>query len=156
MATQTTSPPVLTELKLSPALKDLVNSALQKGRMLSVAYVSPEGRPELSFRGSVQAYSDTQLAIWVRNPEGGIIRAVRTGHPHITLLYGEMTKDSKAFVTFRGRGRVEAAPAVRRSVYDNSPEIERNLDKEQKGVPLLIDLDSVDGIFAGSILQMRR
>ena len=156
MATQTTSPPVLTELKLSPALKDLVNSALQKGRMLSVAYVSPEGRPELSFRGSVQAYSDTQLAIWVRNPEGGIIRAVRTGHPHITLLYGEMTKDSKAFVTFRGRGRVETAPAVRRSVYDNSPEIERNLDKEQKGVPLLIDLDSVDGIFAGSILQMRR
>jgi hypothetical protein len=87
MATQQT-PPVPTGLKLSPALKDTINTALARGRMISVAYVSPEGRPELSFRGSVQAYSDTQLAIWVRNPEGGIIKAVVSGHPHIALLYG--------------------------------------------------------------------
>ena len=81
MATQT--PPGSTELKLSPALKETVNSALERGRMISVAYVSPEGRPELSFRGSVQAYSDTQLAIWVRNPEGGILKAA--GHGWSTL-----------------------------------------------------------------------
>jgi hypothetical protein len=46
MTTQQT-PPVLTELKLSPALKDTVNTALVRGKMMSVAYVSPEGRPEL-------------------------------------------------------------------------------------------------------------
>src|ERR1700685_4062201 len=116
MATQHT-PPVLTQLKLSPARKETVNTALERGRMLSVAYVSPEGRPELSFRGSVQAYSDTQLAIWVRNPEGGILKAATSGHPHITLLYGELGAQSKAFVTFRGRGRVETSEAVRRKVY---------------------------------------
>jgi hypothetical protein len=155
MATQP-APPVLSELKLTPALKDLVNTALERGRMLSVAYVGAEGRPELSFRGSLQAYSDTQLAIWVRNPEGGILAAVRAGRPNITLLYGEIRPDAKAFVTFRGRGRIDNSPAVRQAVYGNSPEIERNLDKEQRGLPLIIDLDSVDGFFGGSVLKMRR
>lgn len=155
MATQH-DPPVLTQLKLSPALKETVNTALARGRMISVAYVSPEGRPELSFRGSVQAYSDSQLAIWVRNPEGGILKAVTSGHPDIVLLYGELGAQSKAFLTFRGRGRVESLESVRRKVYDDSPEIERDMDKDRKGVALIIDLDSVDGVFGGSILKMRR
>ncbi len=154
MAAQHT-PPVLTELKLSPALKETVNTALARGRMMSVAYVSPEGRPELSFRGSVQAYSDTQLAIWVRDPAGGILKAVASGHPHIALLYGELGAQSKAFVTFRGRGRVESSESVRRKVYDATPEAERNLDKDRKGVPLIIDLDSVDGYFGGNVLKVR-
>ena len=149
------SPPVITELKLSPALKETIDQALAHGRMLSVAYVSPDGRPELSFRGSVQAYSDTQLAIWVRDPAGGILKAVAGGRPHIALLYGELGPQSMAFVTFRGRGRVESSEAARRRVYDNSPEIERSMDKERKGVPLIIDLDSVDGFFGGNILKMR-
>jgi hypothetical protein len=156
MATQQPAPPVLTELNLNPPLKDLVNGALERGRMLSVAYVGADGRPELSFRGSVQAYSDTQLAIWVRNPEGGILAAVRGGRPHIAMLYGEIRPDAKAFVTFRGRGRIDNSPAARQTVYANSPEIERNLDKEQRGLPLIIDLDSVDGFFGGSVLKMRR
>jgi hypothetical protein len=146
---------VITELKLSSALKETINTALAHGRMMSVAYVSPEGRPELSFRGSVQAFSDTQLAIWVRNPAGGIIQAVATGHPHIALLYGELAAQSKAFVTFRGRGRVDSAEPVCRKVYDDSPEGERNLDKERNGVALIIDLDSVDGFFGGNVLKMR-
>lgn len=156
MTTPQAPPPVLTELKLTPALKELVNGALERGRMLSVAYVGPEGRPELSFRGSVQAFSDTQLAIWVRNPEGGILGAVRGGRPHISLLYGEMRPDYKAFVTFRGRGRIDDTDAARRRVYESSPEIERNLDKERKGLPLIIDLDSVDGFLAGTVLKLRR
>jgi hypothetical protein len=155
MTTQQT-PPVVTELKLSSALKETVNTALARGRMLSVAYVSPDGRPELSFRGSVQAYSDTQLAIWVRNPVGGILSAVTGGRPHIALLYGELGAESKAFLTFRGRGRVETSESVRRRVYDDSPEVERNLDKDRKGVALIIDLDSVDGFFGGNILKMGR
>jgi hypothetical protein len=154
MATQNT-PPVTTGLKLSPELKETVNTALARGRMISVAYVSPEGRPELSFRGSVQAYSDTQLAIWVRDPTGGILKAVTGGHPHIALLYGELGAQSKAFVTFRGRGRIDSSESVRRKVFDDSPEIERNMDKDRKGVALIIDLDSVDGFCGGNVLKMR-
>jgi len=143
-------------LKLSPALKDTINSALEHGRMLSVAYVGADGRPELSFRGSVQAYSDDQLAIWVRNPTGGIVQAVRDGRAHIALLYGELGATSKAFLSFRGRGHIEQSDAVRKRVYESSPEIERNLDKDRKGVPLIIDLDRVEGFFGGAMLKMQR
>jgi hypothetical protein len=153
--TTPSTPSVLTDLRLSSALKETINTALARGRMMSVAYVSPEGRPELSFRGSVQAYSDIQLAIWVRNPEGGIIKSVTSGRPHIALLYGELGAESKAFLTFRGRGHVDSSEPVRRKVYDDSPEVERNLDKDRKGVALLIDLDSVDGFFGGNVLKMR-
>ena len=156
MSNQQTQPQVLTELKLSAALKEVVDKALERGRMMSVAYVSADGRPELSFRGSVQAYSDTQLAIWVRNPQGGIVAAVRAGKTHIALLYGEIRPDAKTFLSFRGRGRIETSGEVRRAVYDHSPELERNLDKDRGGVPLLIDLDSVDGFFGGAVLKMRR
>jgi hypothetical protein len=143
------------ELRLGSALRDTINHALEHGRMLSVAYVGPDGRPELSFRGSVQTYSDTQLAIWVRNPEGGIVKAVREGNVHISLLYGELGP-TKAFLSFRGRGRIDNSEAARQAVYANSPELERNLDKERKGVPLIIDLDSVEGFFQGNALKMRR
>ncbi|HTW73419.1 MAG TPA: hypothetical protein VMD56_00685 [Steroidobacteraceae bacterium] len=150
------TPPPETELKLTAALKELVNGALQRGRMISVAYVDLEGRPELSFRGSLQAHSDTQLAIWVRNPAGGILKAVAAGHAHIAALYGEASAQSRAFVSFRGRGRIDNSEATRRAVYDNAPAGERALDKEQKGVPLIIDLDRVDGFFQGEMLRMRR
>lgn len=156
MATQQSQPQVLTELKLSPALKEVVNSALDRGRMMSVAYVGPDQRPELSFRGSTQAFSDTQLAIWVRNPEGGILAAVRGGRPHISILYGEIRPDAKTFLSFRGRGHIDTSDEVRRAVYENSPPLERDLDKNRGGVPIIIDLDSVDGIFGGAVLKMRR
>ena len=143
------------QLKLDSALRDTINHALDHGRMLSVAYVGADGRPELSFRGSVQTYSDTQLAIWVRNPEGGIVKAVRDGRIHISLLYGELGP-TKAFISLRGRGRIDNSEAVRQKVYSSAPELERNLDKERKGVPLIIDLDSVEGFFQGNALKMHR
>ena len=80
---QQTPPPVLTELKLSPAMQETVNGAL-------------------------------------------------------------------------GRGRIDDSAQARRTVYDSSPEIERSMDKDQKGLALIIDLDSVDGFFGGAVLKMRR
>jgi hypothetical protein len=148
-------PPPLTELKLPPALKQLVNSALARGKLISVGYVGENGRPELSFRGSVQAFSDTQLAIWVRSPTGGLVDAIAK-NPNIALLYGDLDPSTRAFLTFHGRGRIDNSPATRRVVYSSSNEQERERDKEQKGVPLIIDLDTVDGFFDGTPVKMRR
>ena len=49
---------------------------------------------------------------------------------------------------------MESSESVRRKVYDDSPEAERNLDKDRKGVALIIDLDSVEGFFGGNALKM--
>jgi len=155
MSTPQNPPPTLTELKLPEALKQLINSAFDRGKYFTVAYVGVDDRPELSFRGSVQAYSDTQLAIWARNPEGGLNNAIAR-NPHITLLYGDFTPESRAIITFRGSARVESAEAVRRKVYESAAQGEQDRDKERKGDAVIIDLERVDGFFPGGALKMRR
>lgn len=155
MSTPQSSPPTFTELRLIPELKALINSAFDRAKYLSVAYVDLQNRPQLSFRGSVQVYSDTQLAIWARNPEGGLNKAIRT-NPHLVLLYGDFTPESRAVITFRGRGYIDSSEEVRRKVYENAPAGERERDVERKGDALIIDLDSVEGFFPGGVLKMRR
>jgi hypothetical protein len=154
MTTQQT-PPVLTELKLTDQIRQIVNGALARGRPINLAYVDANGRPSLSFRGSTQVYDDTHLAIWVRNPHDGIVSAI-SRNPNVTLLYSDLNPQAFALITFRGRGRFDHSDAVRRTVYDNAPESERNLDKDRKGAPMIIELNSVDGIVPGYVLKMRR
>ena len=155
MSSDPGTPPTLTRLELGPEMKKAIDTAAQSGRPISVAYVNTSGEPEISFRGSTQAFSDTQLAIWVRNPESGLVRATRE-NPTVALIYGNFSPDERGFMVFRGRAHVDADEDVRRKVYESSPEFEQGFDPERKGVPLVIDLDSVDGFFGGYALRMRR
>jgi hypothetical protein len=147
--------PILTELKLTSEIQHAVNTAFGTGKPLAVAYVDERGAPQLSYRGSTQAYSDSQLAIWVRNPEGGMLAAVRK-NPAVSLIYGNFDPNNRGFMTFRGRAHVENGADARRLVYERAHEIERSRDPERKGVPLIIDLDSVEGFFGGARLEMKR
>lgn len=149
-----TPPPVLTKLELTAEMQQAVNTAFGTGKPLAIAYVDERGAPQLSYRGSTQAYSSTQLAIWVRNPEGGILAAVEQ-NPAVCLIYGNFDPNNRGFMTFRGRAHVDNGADARRLVYERAHEIERSRDPERKGVPLIIDLDSVDGFFGGARLQMR-
>lgn len=146
--------PTLTELKLTPEMQQAVNTALATGHAIAIAYVDESGEPRLSYRGSTQAYSDTQLAIWVRNPDGRILSSTKK-NPVVALIYGNFDPASRGFMIFRGRARIDDSPEARKQVYEQAPEGEQNLDKERKGVPLIIDLVSVDGFFGGARLQMK-
>ena len=140
---------------MANSLKALIGSAYDRTKYLSVSYVGLDNRPELSFRGSVQVYSDTQLAVWARNPEGGLQKAMDK-NPHIALLYGDFTPGSYAVITFRGRGHIDKSDAARRKVYESAAKGEQDRDKDRKGDALIIDLDNVDGFFAGGVLKMKR
>ncbi len=150
-----TAPQTLTELKLTAEMKHAINAAATSAKPIIVAYVDESGAPQLSYRGTTQALSDDQLAIWVRNPQGRILAATKA-NPSVALIYGNFDPSAKGFMTFHGRARIDDAADVRQRVYDASPEGERNLDKERKGVVLVVDLDSVDGFFGGALLRMRR
>lgn len=149
------APTVLTELKLTGEMQEAVNSAFAKLRPMVIAYVDENDLPQLSYRGSAQAFSDTQLAIWVRNPEGRILESI-ANNPAVAMLFGYFEPDDRGFMIFRGRARVDDREAVRDQVYGNAHEFERNQDTDRKGVAIVIDLDSVDGFFGGARLQMQR
>ncbi len=148
-----TTPAAPAELKLTDEIKQAINGALLNGTPIIVAYVDEDGQPSLSFRGSTQVWSDDQLAIWVRNPEGGLLRSLEK-NPRMTLLY--RNPETRMMLQLRGRGHVENTADVRKRVYESAPEPERNADRDQKGIPLIIDLDRVDGFAPGSRIQMRR
>jgi hypothetical protein len=149
------APPILTELKLSAEMKKAVDTAFESLKPIVVSYVDENGAPQLSFRGSTQAYSDTQLAIWVRNPEGRILESIAK-NPAMALIYGNFEPTGRAFMIFRGRGRIDSSETVRKHIYEHAHPFERDKDKDRKGVALIIDLDSVEGFFGGAMLKMRR
>jgi uncharacterized protein GlcG (DUF336 family) len=155
MEKKVNAPPTLTKLDLTDAMQQAVNDGFGTGKPLAIAYVDEHGAPQLSYRGSTQAYSATQLAIWVRNPEGRILESVRA-NPAVSLIYGNFDPNARGFMIFRGRARIEDDESVRQTVYERSHEFERDKDKDRRGVALIIDLDSVDGFFGGARLEMRR
>ena len=92
----------------------------------------------LSFRGSVQVHADDQLALWVRNAEGGFIQAIRA-NPRVALMYRD--EEAKATYQFQGRARVTDAPAERQRIFQRAPAAERAHDFAQLGAAVVVDLD---------------
>jgi hypothetical protein len=140
-------------IALTDDLAQAVNSALESGKPITVAYVDAEGQPHLSFRGSTHTHSPDQLAIWVRNPEGGILTAVER-NPRLTLMYRD--PETRTMLMFYGRGRVETSEDAHRTVYDQSPERERQADPDRKGKPVVIELDRVEGRTPAGPIRMSR
>ena len=153
MANQPAAEP-LTEMKLTDEIKNAVNTSYTSGKPMLFAYVDPDGQPSLSFRGSAHAHSDDQLAIWIRNPEGGLLKALNGGNNRITMMFRD--PETRANIQFRGKGKLDNSEAMREKVYSSIPEAEQNADREKKGQPLIIDLDRVDGIMPGVRIAMRR
>jgi len=151
----TNPPPVLTELKLTEAMQQAIDQAFESRRPMVISYVDEDNAPQLSYRGSTQVFSDSALAIWVRNPGGRILESIAK-NPAVALLYGYFEPDDRGFMIFRGRARIDSSDAVRDRIYGKAHEFERNQDAERKGVAVVIELDSVDGFFGGNRLQMRR
>lgn len=137
-------------LQLSDEWKQSIDGALADGAPIVVACVDASGQPLLSFRGSTQVHSDDQLAIWVRNPDGGILRHVQT-NPHLAFMYRNPEK--RLVFQLHGRATRVTDAALRQLVYNRSPEVERNADPEVKGVALLVDLDRA--IQRGAVVMSR-
>jgi len=146
-------PPAVTELKLTADITVAVNGALANATPVVVTYVDAAGVPHQSFRGSTQVYGDEQLAIWVRDPEGGLLKAIQT-NPAVAVWY--LDPATRTNYQFSGRARVEADPAVREVVFINTPEPERNADPRRNGVAVVVDLDTVEGMGPSGRFRMGR
>ncbi len=140
-------------IELNETISDAVNNSLTKGNPIVLAYVDEDGQPKMSFRGSAQVFSPNQLAVWVRNPGGGLQRALAK-NPRISLLF--RSPDPRMVLNFVGKGHLEGGDATRTKVYESSPQPEQNADKERKGLALVIDLDRVTGFGGGGMINMAR
>ena len=156
-----TQPPIetLTEFNITADLRRINDTAyVPNDRPIILAYVGPDDAPHLSFRGSAHIHSDTAIAVWARDPEGGLPGAM-AHNPNVTLVYREPRPEggrSQAIINIRGRGRVSTDEAERHKVYETMPEVERLPDPEMKGVAVIIEIESINGFIPGYRLQMSR
>src|SRR5215472_11598062 len=134
--------PSFTELRLTPELHSKINNALAAGNPLVLAVVDPSGQPYLSFRGSLQTYSDTQLGLWARLGHGTTVEAIRH-NPKVALIYRSA---STPLLQFHGRARVATDENERERVFAAAPEVERKADPDKKGLAIIIDLTRVEGV----------
>jgi hypothetical protein len=134
--------PTTTALALTSEIRDMVNNALTSNTPMLLAAVSPDGKPVLSFRGSTQAFSDTQLSIWARNHGGDTLAAIQN-NPHVALMYRSAVTP---LLQFHGRARIATAEDERAHAYEILPELERKFDPERTGIAVIIDLDRVEGV----------
>jgi hypothetical protein len=147
---------MITKLDISEIVGDILSTAMARWNPVAVAYVDAHGAPQLSYRGSVQRFSATQLAMWVRNPEGGLIKAL-AANPALNFLYADWSGGDDAkrvYLNFVGRGHVETAESVRGAIYDAMPQIEKDYDAGRKGVAVVIDVTAVTGLLPGKFLRM--
>ncbi len=136
-------------IELTQEMRKRLANALDDGYPVVAASVEPDGYPKLSFYGSTQVFSDDQLAIWHRKPDGGLIDRI-VENPRMAFMYRHGI-DRVAW-QFYGHAHVDDDREIRDRVYDAMPEIERLLDPDRKGRAIIIDVDRV----VGRNLEMRR
>jgi len=136
--------PAYTDLRLTPELHNTINNALADGHPMVLAVVDESGQPRLSFRGSLQTYSDTQLGFWLRNPQGSSFASIRT-NPKVALIYRSATTP---LLQFQGKARIATEDAERERVFNSAPEVERKADPDRKGQAIIIDMTLIEGVLA--------
>ena len=135
-------PPTAQPLVLPEALRKAIDTNLLEKHPMLLAYVGPDDQPVQSFRGSTQVHAADRLAMWVRNPEGAFIRAIRV-NPRVSLMY--RNEEQRSTYQFQGRARVVDEAAERQRVFDASAPAERAHDFAMLGAAVVIDLDRVEG-----------
>src|SRR6516225_4683289 len=141
------------ELRLTDEIKSAVDGALDNQTPMMIAYSDNDREIHLSFRGTIQAYSDDQLAVWARDPGGGLPRHI-SARPKVTLFYHD--PKTRTTYAFYGRARIADDPDARTAVFDGSPAREQQMDFRRGGVAIIVDLDKVEGRApAGRILMLR-
>jgi hypothetical protein len=142
-----------TAVALADEIATAIDGALENGTPVIVAYVDADGQAQLSLRGTTQVYSEDQIALWIRDPEGGLLRALPQ-NPRLTCWY----RDPARLVMYQIQGiaRVETDPRARDVVFGNSPEREQVFDPERRGAAVVIDVHRVTGRGLGGLINMRR
>ncbi len=88
-------------LALTDAHAALFTDALSNGTPPIVGYVAADGVPKLSYRATVQVLDEQRLAMWIREPGGGLVRALAT-NPHVSVFYSDRAHG--VTLQFVGRG----------------------------------------------------
>jgi len=140
-------------LALGDDVRELLAGALTNRTPTVVAYVAPDGYPHVSLRATTQVLAPDRIGMWIRDPSGGLLRGIEH-NPNVTIWYRD--PERRTNWQFYGRARRDDTEDLRTTVFDDSPEAERNLDPGRRGAAVVVELDRVEGSGPGGRVLMVR
>jgi len=114
-----------------------------------IATTSEDGRPDLSYRGSMMVFDEEHLAFWERS-KGETLRNIEQ-NPQVAVLY--RNSQTRQGWRFNGTAQVLKDGAVRDAIMARTHPFELAQDAERKGYGVLI---RVDRVRAGNDVIMQR
>jgi general stress protein 26 len=137
-------------VSLTEEMQQAINNAFDDGFPIVWSSVGTDGQPVLSFFGTTQAYSDHEIAIWMRTPERGFLARISENPKAAMLFRNAATR--MAFQIHVEAKRVDDE-AVKKTVWGNAAEREREQDPEMKGTAVIGEIVRV--IQRGEVIMQR-
>lgn len=137
-------------VSLTEEMQTAINNAFTDGFPIVWASAGSDGQPVLGFFGTTQAYSDHEIGIWMRTPERGFLTRIQE-NPKATMLYRN-TQSRLSFQIHVEARRVDDE-AVKKTIWSNAAEFERNQDPEMKGTAVVAEIVRV--IQRGQVVMER-
>jgi len=137
-------------IKLIDQMRELIDPALANGCPCVLATASPEGEPDIGFKGSMMVFDDESLAYWERTRRQHLKNV--TANPKVIVLF----RDTKTKINWRFHGiaTVHDSGAVRDQVMARTVPAELEKDPERKGSAVVISIEKVTNL-GGQVLQSR-
>ena len=137
-------------IKLVDQMRELIDPALANGCPCILATASPDGEPDIGFKGSMMVFDDESLAYWERTRRQHLKNI--TANPKVIVLF----RDTKTKVNWRFHGvaTVHDSGPVRDQVMARTVPAELEKDPERKGSAVVIRIEKVTNL-GGQLLQSR-
>jgi hypothetical protein len=120
------------------AISTAINTAAERTRAMSLAYVADGGQPQISARGSIHVHGPQQLAMWSRSRQNGLIASLPV-RPKVAALYvAARDMPPPWYLALDGTARIDEASND--AVYARISQFERDHDPERTGVAVIIDV----------------
>ena len=137
-------------IKLIDEMRQLIDPALANGCPCVLATASPDGEPDIGFKGSMMVFDDESLAYWERTRRQHLKNV--TANPKVIVLF----RDTKTKINWRFHGiaTVHDSGPVRDQVMARTVPAELEKDPERKGSAVVIRIEKVTNL-GGQVLQSR-
>jgi hypothetical protein len=137
-------------IELTAEMAEAIDNALADGAPCLMGTASPEGLPDISYRGSVMVFDKEHLAFWERAKNIAVHNM--EGNPHVEIMYRNRQKGLSW--RFWGRASIHETGPVREQIMSRTVQAELDHDPERMGYGVLIEVDIVtDG--RGDVIQER-
>lgn len=140
-------PPTVTEIDLTQFAAIVDTARIDDERALTTGLVATatDGQPDLALKGSLMVWDKDHLAWWERSRRETY--AALASNPRVAIFVRNPTRDRRG-LRFYGQARVVEDAAERDAVWARVVQVEKDADKDQKGVAIIVRIDRVRaGVF---------